>query len=416
MLSPTEVRTWARQRLTRQRRAWVDGEGTWPLVRGLEPPTVVDIRSGLSTVTAWTSAWAAERELAGVRVMRETRLMKGIGSQTMPVRVEFESPRAVAEFAGEAQAWDLVARRRALLLERWPQLATGVGLGRLYDWMDQADDLDVDRLVAVTDWVLANPRSGLYLRQLPVAGVDTKWIEGGQRRAIAMLVALLQGDEAVPGETEREFLRLCGLLAPAARIRLMVLDQQLRDSVGGLRDILAPQSELAALTWAPRTTLFVENLACAYSLPDLESTVAVVGLGRAISLGAVLPWIHRTRTLYWGDLDTHGLEILSLARASFPGTQSVLMDRSTLQRYRSRWVPEAAPNRLADRCLLMPDELELYEALLANDWPSWKGEHGVRLEQERLDWSHVEEELRRAIGEPHQPASANAGAIQGATS
>ncbi|MFC6220093.1 Wadjet anti-phage system protein JetD domain-containing protein, partial [Pelomonas aquatica] len=183
------------------------------------------------------------------------------------------------------------------------------------------------------------------------------------------------------------------------RIRLIVLDQELRNAVGGLRDIQAPQSELAALAWAPRTTLFVENLACAYCLPDLESTVAVVGLGRAISLAAALPWIHRTRILYWGDLDTHGLEILSLARASFPGTRSVLMDSLTLQRYRSRWVPEAAPNRQADRSLLLSGERELYEALLANAWPGWKGEQGVRLEQERLDWSHVDEELRRVARE-----------------
>lgn len=265
--------------------------------------------------------------------------------------------------------------------------------------MDQASDLDVDRLVAVADWVLANPRSGLYLRQLPVPGVDTKWIEGGQRRAIAMLVALLQGDVNATGETEREFLRLCGLRAPAPRIRLIVLDEQLRDAVGGLRDIQAPQSDLASLKWAPRTTLFVENLACAYSLPDLVSTVAVVGLGRAISLAAALPWIHRTRPLYWGDLDTHGLEILSLARALLPGTRSVLMDSLTLQLYRSRWVPESSPNRQANKRFLLPDECELYDALLANHWPDWKGEQGVRLEQERLDWSYVEEELRRAIRE-----------------
>jgi hypothetical protein len=336
----------------------------------------------------------------GVRVVRETRLMKGIGSQTMPVRIQFESPQAVAEFADEAQAWDRVARRRALLLERWPQLATRAGLGRLYDWMDQAADPDVDRLVAVAGWVLANPRSGLYLRQLPVAGVDTKWIEGGQRRAIAMLVALIKADENATGETEREFLRLCGLLAPAARIRLIVLDQELRNVVGGLRDIQAPQSELATLEWAPRTTLFVENLACAYSLPDLTATVAVVGLGRAISLAAGLPWVHRTRTLYWGDVDTHGLEILSLARALFPETRSIFMDSLTLHRYRSRWVPEAVPNRQADMSSLLPDERELYEALLANAWPGWNGEQGVRLEQERLDWSHVDDELRRITREP----------------
>ena len=78
----------------------------------------------------------------------------------------------------------------------------------------------------------------------------------------------------------------------------------------------------------------------------------------------------------------------------------MLMDSLTLQRYRSRWVPEAVPNRQANRGLLLPDERELYEALLANAWPNWKGEQGVRLEQERLDWGHVDEELRRAIREP----------------
>lgn len=329
--------------------------------------------------------------------------MRGIGSQTMPVRVEFDSPRAVAEFAGEVGAWDRVVWRRAVLLERWPQLATLVGLGRLYDWLHETSDLDVDRLVAVVTWVLANPRSGLYLRQLPVAGVDTKWIEGGQRRAIAMLVGLLQGDENASGDTERDFLRVCGFRATAARIRIMVLDPELRDVVGGMRDIQSPLSDLMAIPWAPGTTLFVENLTCAHSLPDLPSTVAIAGLGRAVSLVAELPWVHRSRLLYWGDIDTDGLEILSLARAHFPGIRSVLMDSGTLHRYRDRWVPEGVANRQANRERLLPEEHAVYGALLANDWQGWGGDRGVRLEQERLDWPHVEEELRLAVDEASSP-------------
>lgn len=398
MLSPTEIHSWASQRLARQRRIWIDGGGTWPLARGLEPPTSGDIRAGLDTVLRWTSAWSVDRLPGGVSLVRETRLMRGIGSQTMPVRIEFDSPRAVAAFAGEVDAWDRVERRRALLLDLWPQLAAGTGLGRLYDWLEQAADADVDRLVAVAAWVVANPSSGLYLRQLPVAGVDTKWIEGGHRRALAALVGLLRGEPNASGETERDFLRLCGLRAPSSRVRIMVLDHELRAIIGGLRDLQAPLSELASLPWAPSTTLFVENLACAYSLPDLESTVAVVGLGRAISLASELPWIHGTRGLYWGDIDTDGLEILSLARAQFPGICSVLMDRATLQRYPSRWVAEGVANRQADKARLLPDECAMYEALLANDWAGWEDQRGVRLEQERLDWTHVEEELRRAVG------------------
>jgi hypothetical protein len=205
-------------------------------------------------------------------------------------------------------------------------------------------------------------------------------------------------DAAANGDTERDFLRVCGLRAAATRIRVMVLDPELRSAVGGMRDVQAPLSDLKGIAWAPGTTLFVENLACAHSLPDLKSTVAVVGLGRAVSLASELPWVHRSRPLYWGDIDTDGLEILSLARALFPDLRSILMDSRTLHRYRDRWVPEGVTNELADRARLLPDERAVYEALLANKWEGWDGDRGVRLEQERLDWPHVEEELRLAAG------------------
>lgn len=292
--------------------------------------------------------------------------MRSIGTQTMPIRIEFGSPQSVAEFVGEGTEWDRVVKRRIALVERWPQLAAASGLGALYDWLNQATDIDVDRFLAVAAWVTANPTSGLYLRQLPVEGVDTKWIEGGQRRAIGTLVGLLKGFGQLSGESEREFLRLCGLRVPEEPIRIMALDPELRRFVGGLRYIQAPVSDLKGIPWHPARTMFVENLTCAHSLPDLKSTVAVVGLGRAVSKAGQLPWIDGDSALYWGDIDTDGLEILAQARKHFRGIRSVLMDSTTLHRYRSRWVAEPKPNRQADRSMLLTDELALYDALLAN--------------------------------------------------
>ncbi|MBS0342258.1 MAG: hypothetical protein JSS56_17195 [Proteobacteria bacterium] len=386
--------------MARQQRMWLDGAGTWPLVRGLEPPTANDIRTSLRMVTQWTSAWGQERVPDGARVVRETYLMRGMGHQTMPVRIEFDSPRAVAAFVGKSGPWDRVVARRTAIAKRWPQLASGAGIGPLYDWLAAASDADFDRLIDVATWLLAHPRSGLYLRQLPVVGVDTKWIEGGQRRAIATLVGLLHGELNASGETEKDFLRLCGLRGPDPRIRIMVLDPNLRQIFGGLRDLQAPLSELATLAWEPRATLLLENLACAHSLPDLASTVAIVGLGRAVSLAAQMPWIHSSCVFYWGDIDTDGLEILATARGLFPGLQSLLMDRDTLVRYRDRWVAEGRPNTLANRGELSQEECRLYEALLANKWEDWPGTQGVRLEQERLDWPHVESTLRQAVANP----------------
>jgi hypothetical protein len=397
VLWPDDVRSWAMQRLARQRRTWLDGGGTWPLARGLEPPTGADIRTELQAVTRWTTAWAQLQPPAGMQVVRETLQMRGIGSQTMPARVEFASPGALAEFVGEQAAWQRATRYKQALLQRWPQLGAGSGVGSLYEWLQAASQDDFERLIAVAGWLVEHPRSGLYLRQLPVAGVDTKWIEGGQRRAIGILVSLLQAQGQADEDVERDFLRLCGLRAPATRMRLMALDPRLRSRVGGLRDLQAPLGDLALLDWAPRTTLFLENLACAHSLPDLPGTVAVVGLGRAVSLAAQLPWIHGSRVIYWGDIDTDGLQILSLARAQFSGTVSVLMDRGTLLRYQARWVPEPQPNHLAQRSHLSLAEHELYDGLLANNWEGWKDTRGVRLEQERLDWPEVEGVLRDVV-------------------
>lgn len=398
MLFPPEVIAWASQRWNRNRRAWLDGVGTWPLVRGLEPPTGTDIRARLDDVTRWTSAWASVQLPAGVKVERETFQMRGIGAQTLPVRIDFVSPDAVAGFAGQAEAWNRVVHRRAMLMRIWPALTDSAGLGRLYDWLEAASDADVERLVAVASWMLANPASGLYLRQLPIIGLDTKWIESGQRRAVAVLVAALRGAMDAGGDSEREFLRLCGLRSPESRVRIMVLDPGLRRLVGGVRDLQAPLSDLAALAWAPRATLFVENLACAHSLPDMKATVSVVGLGRAVTLAGALPWVQRSQTFYWGDIDTDGLEILSLARGVFPTMRSVLMERETLLQYRDRWVVEGTVNERAARERLSVEELGLYKELLANEWAGWSEPQGVRLEQERLDWPHVEARLAQTVG------------------
>ncbi|TFZ04580.1 hypothetical protein EZ242_02190 [Ramlibacter rhizophilus] len=333
-----------------------------------------------------------------MRVDRETFQMRGIGAQTLPVRIEFVSPSAVADFAGHAPAWNRVVQRRAMLMRTWPQLTDSAGLGRLYDWLEAASDADVERLVAVATWVLANPDSGLYLRQLPILGLDTKWIESGQRRAVAALVCSLRGAIDAGGDSERDFLRLCGLRTPESRVRVMVLDPELRKSIGGVRDFQAPVSELASLNWAPRATLFVENLASAYSLPEMKATVAVVGLGRAVTLAGAFPWASRSQTFYWGDIDTDGLEILSLARGVFPNVRSVLMEHATLLHFRDRWVAEGTVNGRAARERLTAEERGLYEELLANEWPGWSGSHGVRLEQERLDWPYVEARLLQTVG------------------
>lgn len=88
-----------------------------------------------------------------------------------------------------------------------------------------------------------------------------------------------------------------------------------------------------------------------------------------------------------GDIDTHGFAILDRLRAWMPAARSVLMDRETLLAHRDRWVAEDRPAS-SNLTRLTPDEQDVYADLVED-----RLAERVRLEQERIDWSWVEERL-----------------------
>ena len=82
-------------------------------------------------------------------------------------------------------------------MDAFPALAEWIGrrphtlLANAADW---------NRILAVVAWFRDHPRSGLYLRQVDIAGVDTKFIEG-RRGLLAELLDVVQqtqGDEQFP--------------------------------------------------------------------------------------------------------------------------------------------------------------------------------------------------------------------------
>jgi hypothetical protein len=109
-----------------------------------------------------------------------------------------------------------------------------------------------------------------------------------------------------------------------------------------------------------------------------------MGLGYGVGTLARVPWVMRARCTYWGDLDTHGLAILSRARLQLPHLESALMDERTLLHHRDLWVPENPQYGAAELPLLTPAEQSLYSGLKQQRWGV-----NVRLEQERIAWSYA---------------------------
>ena len=310
------------------------------------------------------------------------------GRQTLPSRLTFERPLEVATLVGQQDRWTQACMRYQVMVRRWPQLAGSGALGKHFGILADYSELDFERLNALLRWLQAKPVSGLYLRQLPIAGFDTKWVEA-RKPLVSSLVQALQGQGA--GQGERDFYAVCGLRRPAPRIRMRVLCPELRKAVGGLCDIEATAPELAALELRPAAVLIVENLESGLALPDLPGVVAFMRLGHGIDLLDGIAWLYDApQHVYWGDLDTHGLAILARARLRFPATQSLLMDETTLLAHRDLWVEEPSQHAAPQLGGLRPAELQLYQGLREQRWGV-----RVRLEQERLDWPTVVQALRK---------------------
>ncbi len=266
-------------------------------------------------------------------------------------------------------------------LARFPSLRDWLGKKPLLA-LDHAQDWE--RVLAVLGWFSDHPRAGVYLRQIDVAGVDTKFIESHRGLLIELLDRVLPF-ESVNRTAGRRFEARYGLLSKPPLVRLRMLDADRR--IGGLSDISTPVSELAGVEPPVERIFITENEVNGLAFPPMPDSAVIFGLGYALEPLSELPWLGRKELHYWGDIDTHGFAILDRLRASFPGARSLLMDRGTLLRHRSLWVEESA-RHLGPLARLSPAEADLYADLAADRiGPS------VRLEQERIGFAWVEAAL-----------------------
>ncbi|WP_082091976.1 Wadjet anti-phage system protein JetD domain-containing protein [Demequina pelophila] len=382
-VTPEDLATRASSLYKREARGWAadpDAAVAAELSLPLRPPTERTVLSDLDGALAWVARWREAEAMGLATVTWVTRRWISVGAQSVPERATAAGADAIAAVAGLATEWatmrDRCAALRAALLPTagWPD-AVVTALRRHAGAIAGLEARDFDVLAGVVTWLAAHPVSGRHIRELPIRGIDTKWLEA-HRAVVEGLVAAVTGREGL------------GLKQAPVRVRLRALDPDL--ACGGLRDITAPVDELAGLACRPRAVLVTENLASLLALPDMPGVIGAHGAGYAVDALAGLPWVRGARVLYWGDLDSHGFAILNRARAAGLDAESVLMDAATLAEHRDLWVPEPRPST-ATLAHLTPGEREALEALESEGYP--------RLEQERVPWETALAALREAVGE-----------------
>ena len=389
---PDDIQKELKRRFKNGHREWLDTSGhpeqpeasAWPLEVTLGIPTENQALKQVEDVRAWVAAWQSWRGI-GLLSWSDRRWRK-LGTQRIPEKLVLGSPAEVAQWIGETDRWDRAQQRYRELIGRWPQLANK--LPRYFDILADYNEVDYRRLIDMVAWIDKNPASNLYPRQLPVSGLDSKWLEK-RKGLLADLVDAVRGEPS----SEGDFFQRCGLKAPPQLIRLRILDDSLRQRVGGLSDISAPWEQLAVLDLTVSNVFIVENLQTGLAFDDLPGSAVIMQLGYGVDVLGRLPWVTRARCIYWGDLDTHGFAILNRARGYLPELKSVLMDEETLRNHQDLWVEEKNQHRAETLPLLRDPEQAVYLAIKRNTWGQ-----NVRLEQERITWGVAWRTLQQAAG------------------
>jgi hypothetical protein len=348
----------------------------FPLELRLKGPDTRALSDRFDEVRHWIREWEPESRYAIEWREINHRLL---GRNRVPVRIVVPGEREALELIGKT---DDAARFRGLAaatLEKLPELGAWLAERPLVALQNAAD---WDRILAVLLWFRQRPRSGLYLRQLDIAGVDTKFIETRKPLLSELLDAVLK-----PETDNRNFEQRYGLASKPSQIRFRILDERL--AIQGLTDLAVPAREFAGLDLPVERVFITENEINGLAFPAVPSGIVIFGLGYGLDRLSEVRWLHECALHYWGDIDTYGFHILNRLRVLFPDAQSLLMDRETLLAHEPLWVRESTSFN-AELPRLTASEYELYDDLRHH-----RLGQRVRLEQERIPFGWLLRGLTR---------------------
>ncbi len=378
---PADVREAVRKKWGTLLAAYAAGQEWAPLDFPLRGPGPGEIGERLGEVQKWAGEW--EQAARGpLRVEYKKIGGRHIGANLIPGRAWVD---------GYEQAWALLGaaaeiRRLAELTEQ-----TRAACPRLAPWLTAhpvkalALARDWAQLLATVAWIDRRQTPGMYLRQVDVPGVDTKFI--GRHKGVLTDLLDQQLDANRIDQEARDFEARFRFRRKPAYVRFRRSASYDGVGMSVFSELTVRAEELAVPPPGVARAYIVENEVTYLAFPLAADAMVMFGGGYAVDVLESLAWLAALDVSYWGDIDTHGFAILNRLRHHVPHARSILMDRATLLAHREQWVREPTPTAVA------LDSLAAAEQTLYRDLVTGEFGPAVRLEQERISFASIERAL-----------------------
>lgn len=320
----------------------------------------------------------------GYRIEYESRRSRTHGLNRFPIAIWIDTMDDLVLLAGTLPEWERLQAATELLRARRPELSKW--LVTQSNWkklLEVADELP--GLLDIVDYLVAHPRPNCFARELPIA-VSTKLLQSNRRRLAGWLDLALPASAIDHRYGYDAFEPRYGLRYVRPHFLLRILDSRLQSELGLPFDELSlPAESLSQMPVSRVRVVIVENKVNLLTLPSLERTIALGGLGNGVTQLGDIRWLPESSIYYWGDVDAEGYAILDRLRQSLGRVQSLLMTRPTFDSYQHLATPGNGSD-LRELSHLDSQERECYEYICRTN---------QRLEQEHLPLDALLHEISR---------------------
>lgn len=379
------------------RRLWGRGDLLRPLVFGeawmprrltLKVPGSSELSGQFDSVRSWIVSITA---IPYIRIEWREVNHRLLGVQRLPDAVWVDTLETATTLIGKSD--DLrrftevltLTRQKQPLLVKWLSARPLLAIELAAQWPD---------FLKIVAWITEHPRPGIYLRQVDIPGIHSKFIEG-HRVVLCELFDLVLPEDAISLEQTGvgKFPTRYGFLDKTVRIRFRVLDDRIGLLPGSiLPDITLDSDNFAKLDLSVGHVFITENETNFLAFPSVSNSIVIFGAGYGWEALGRASWLSLCTIHYWGDIDTHGFAILDRLRRRFDHVESFLMDRRTLMAHEKLWGVETE-QVVHDLPNLTEKERILFDELRDN-----RIRNGLRLEQEYVSYQWLKAALVVLLG------------------